>query len=394
MGTIPDMPKDEGADLETWFASARRADKEELIRQIDVITKSPVVNGVLKSVSGLMAVLNKDRQVLAVNDNFLALLGIENPSGALGMRPGEVLQCVHSSDNVAGCGTGEFCSTCGAAIAIVTSLMTNSPVERKCIMTAKRGNGTEDFCFKVKATPLQIKGSRFVLLFLLDNTEQERRVELERAFFHDIKNKVMGLDCTIEQMSCEKRDSPQLYDKIRRLSGSLVREVKIQSSIANNSYNDLAIVPSSSSLHQIIREICDIMSNHPAASGKILTIVEPIPAIDITTDVPLLVRVVNNMLVNAMEATAEGGEIKLWLDQGKDSITFSVWNAAVIPRDTAKRIFQRYFSTKQEPGRGLGTYSMKLFGEKFLGGKVKFTTSENDGTVFSFSVPRIVSKPV
>ena len=52
------------------------------------------------------------------------------------------------------------------------------------------------------------------------------------------------------------------------------------------------------------------------------------------------------------------------------------------------RIFQRYYSTKGEPGRGLGTYSMKLFGEQYLGGEVRFDTSESEGTVFSLRLPR------
>ncbi len=381
-----------GSELKTWFASARRATKEELIRQIDYITQSPVVNAVLTSVSGLMAVLNEDRQVLAVNDSFLGLLGINTPGEVLGLRPGEVLHCTHATDTIAGCGTGEFCSTCGAAIAIVTSLATNRPAERSCILTSDRGNSTQDFYFAVKAVPLTLEGSRFVLLFLQDFTEQERRSELARAFFHDIKNMVMGLGCTIELMSTEKmKDSPQLRDKIRRLSDNLIREVKIQSAIANNSYTDLLIAPCSGSLHQVIFEIRDIISSHPAAFGKSLTIATPIPSIDIVTDFPFLVRVLNNMLVNALEATGEGGEVKMWIDQEEESVTFRVFNRAVIPPDTAKRIFQRFFSTKLEPGRGLGTYSMKLFGEKFLGGKVSFTTSGKDGTVFSLSIPKNAS---
>jgi K+-sensing histidine kinase KdpD len=384
-----DRPRDEGSGLKTWFASARRANKEELIRQIDLVTKSPVVNGVLTSVSGLMAVLNEDRQVLAVNDSFLALLGIDNPSATLGLRPGEVLQCTHSRDNSAGCGTGEYCATCGAAIAIVTSLMTNKPVERKCVLTAQRGNSPEDFCFWVKATPLNLEGSQFLFLFLQDVTEQEQRSGLNRAFLHDIKNMVMGLGCTIELMSHEKmKTSPQLQDKILRLSESLVREVSIQSSFINNSYTDFSVAPNLVSVHKLICEIQDIFSNHPAAFNKTLTISEPIPSIDIVTDLPLVVRVLNNMLVNAFEATDEGGEIKLSIEERKESVVFRVWNRSVIPKEVTKRIFQRFYSTKREPGRGLGTYSMKLFGEKFLGGRIRFTTSENKGTEFSFSIPK------
>jgi sensor histidine kinase regulating citrate/malate metabolism len=56
----------------------------------------------------------------------------------------------------------------------------------------------------------------------------------------------------------------------------------------------------------------------------------------------------------------------------------------VLP-EIANRIFQRNFSTKAQAGRGVGTYSMKLFGEKILGGKVSFTSSREDGTVFKFT---------
>mgnify|MGYP006293419399 CR=1 len=37
-------------------------------------------------------------------------------------------------------------------------------------------------------------------------------------------------------------------------------------------------------------------------------------------------------------------------------------------------LFKRSFSTKGV-GRGIGTYSMKLFGEKYLKGKVDFKNS-------------------
>ena len=67
-------------------------------------------------------------------------------------------------------------------------------------------------------------------------------------------------------------------------------------------------------------------------------------------------------------------------------ISFCVWNAQAIPQKFAIRIFQRNFSTKEQAGRGIGTYSMKLFGEKFLGGRVSFTSSPKKGTVFRLTL--------
>jgi signal transduction histidine kinase len=93
------------------------------------------------------------------------------------------------------------------------------------------------------------------------------------------------------------------------------------------------------------------------------------------------------MLTNAFEATEHGGEVKLQVDCEKNGVTFSVWSRRAIPNHLAERIFQRNFTTKKEPGRGLGTYAMKLFGEHYLGGKVDFETSESYGTVFRLWVP-------
>lgn len=94
------------------------------------------------------------------------------------------------------------------------------------------------------------------------------------------------------------------------------------------------------------------------------------------------------MVTNALEATSNDGTVKVWAEkQDASHLSFCVWNHKPIPQDIAPRIFQRNFSTKQGAGRGIGTYSMKLFGEQILGGQVSFITSPEEGTVFRFSLP-------
>ncbi len=98
-------------------------------------------------------------------------------------------------------------------------------------------------------------------------------------------------------------------------------------------------------------------------------------------------RVLCNMIINALEATDVNGLVKVWAEEKKAELSFYSWNNRVIPESVTNRIFQRNFSTKQQSGRGIGTYSMKLFGETILGGKVSFSSSETDGTVFRLSLP-------
>ena len=57
------------------------------------------------------------------------------------------------------------------------------------------------------------------------------------------------------------------------------------------------------------------------------------------------------------------------------------------PEEQTLRIFHRNYTTKEGQGRGLGTYSMKLLGEKVLGGEVDFSTSPGGGIVFSLTLP-------
>lgn len=76
------------------------------------------------------------------------------------------------------------------------------------------------------------------------------------------------------------------------------------------------------------------------------------------------------------------------VEQEPDLIRLRVWNAGAIPAAVQPRIFQRYFSTKSDSGRGHGTWAMKLFGEELLGGQVRFETSEASGTIFEIALPR------
>jgi len=68
-------------------------------------------------------------------------------------------------------------------------------------------------------------------------------------------------------------------------------------------------------------------------------------------------------------------------------VDFSVNNPSKMSIEVQKQIFQRSFSTKGS-GWGIGTYSMKLFGEKYLGGTVSFESSEEEGTTFHIVLPK------
>ena len=372
--------------MDTYFASAERTDKKKLASEIKMVTESQVISTLLLSVGGLVAILDENRQILAINDSFLKLLGITDPSEILGLRPGEALKCINCNKEPGGCGTTKFCSTCGTAIAIVASLKENKPSERLCALTFFSEGKAVDIALSVKSQPIKMNDTTILLLFLKDITSEQQRAALERTFFHDINNMLSGLLGTSELLLLENNKS-DIVKSIHESSLRLMREIDIQKCLLQSGTKGYRPFWQTLDVAQVMDELKSNFKNHHATKNKTI-IFQPITSsLSVKTDVSLLLRILSNMLTNALEATEENGTVKFWLNNENNFLTFFVWNRQSIPKDISRRIFQRNFSTKEGSGRGIGTYSMKLFGNQILGGKINFTTSEKDGTVFTLSLP-------
>ncbi|MEW6428854.1 MAG: PAS domain-containing sensor histidine kinase [Thermodesulfobacteriota bacterium] len=374
--------------METRFASPERSDHDDLQIDIGNIVHNPFFDGVLTAASGLVAVLNRHRQVVAVNDSFLDMLGISDPEKVLGLRPGEAIGCIHADETAGGCGTGRFCPSCGAAIAIVTSLRDNHYQERYCAATVRRNGVESDLCLRVQATPLNLDGRAYVLLFLQDVSRLQRWETMERIFFHDLNNLLTALLGASGLLANMPDNHGDLIEKIRQIAARAAREVAVQRSIAREKLEACTPFLQEIRIPALVEELKNTILSHPAAAGKTLTIAGELEIDGLRSDISLLFRVIVNMLMNAFEASPPGGEIRLTVTAGEDSLLISVWNRGGIAEEVQPRVFQRYFSTKDSIGRGFGTYAMKLFGEQFLGGSVSFTSSAEEGTTFHLRLPR------
>lgn len=374
--------------MDSHFAPAERKDDGEIQRELESISNNPVIDTLLKSVAGLLAVLNENRQILAVNDEFLKMLGVDNAGGLLGLRLGEVVGCDHAHDMPGGCGTSRFCATCGAAIAMVVALEKGRTEERECIIEIGADDKRADLHLRVKSYPMQFHGQSLVLLFMQDITAQQRKAAMERVYFHDVENIILALGQTIEEFDHEDELSLRRFvTHIRKLAWRLGKEVEVQRVISDVDFGEFEYAMRGVSVHRVFQELRSVFSDQPVAKGKDVGIPVDVPDQIIKTDLALLVRVLASMLTNALEATDWGGKVRLWLEQTETGLAFCVWNNKAIPKNVARRIFERNFTTKTEAGRGFGTYSMKLFGERYLKGKVSFKTSVSTGTIFRLELP-------
>ncbi len=374
---------------ETFFAPAPRAGRDELDQAVAFASVNPIINAVMTNLGGLLVVLNPERQIIAINDALLTMMGIDSPAKALGLRPGEAIRCVHANDHPGGCGTSKSCATCGLAIMIMGALEGAGAGERECVLTALRAGEQVDLDFRVQSCAIPANGRDFILICLREISTEKRRAALERTFFHDVNNVITGLQgaCYLLRTSESESESRETRRQIQKLSDRLAKEVAIQRAMLANNAEAYQPKPQPVHIDAVLKELRDTIGNSPVADGKILRVTPTNAGLTVNTDWSLLLRILTNMLANAFEATAPAGEVRLWADLDAESITFHVWNERIIPESIAGRIFQQYFTTKSGPGRGLGAYAMKLFGEKYLHGKVDFTSGEATGTEFRLRIP-------
>jgi len=371
--------------MKSHFATPERKSPQELHTEIEHINSSILMSRLLTSVNGILAILNPHRQIISVNTQFLEWCGVKNAQSLLGLRPGEVLECSYCHLEKGGCGTSEYCSTCGAAIAIVSSMEKKEAVEQICALKTEKDRQVQEMVLKVKAQPMELQGKTFQLLYLQDITRQQHRAALERSFFHDINNMLFGLAGASEMLGMENPHSqflPMMEQALHRIR----QEMDIQKQLLKSKDCTISThwLPINVSL--LLNELGQFFQQHPACRGKKLIIEEPEQGEEIISDRSLLFRILSNMITNALEASVEGDTVKLWVERDK-SLSFKVWNRQSIPENVSLRIFQRNYSSKEGEGRGFGTYSMKLFGEQILGGKVRFTSSQEEGTLFQLSLP-------
>ncbi len=378
----------------SWFLPAERVTDAELGAQVARATENPIVDAILEAWGSAVAVLNAERQILAINHSYLRLLGVTDPGAALGLRPGEAIGCTHAEDAPGGCGTSRACATCGTAVALAVSAAGQVADERDCVLTVTRGGEPTDLDLRIRAAPLDLDGARHTVLTVTDRTADRRRASLERAFLHDLSNLVAGLSGAADALgSPDPVEVREVADDVRLLATRLAREIQFQRALAAERPGSFRVPVERVEVGALLERLGKLFHHHPAATGKALVASAASRDLALSTDGFLLDRVLTNMLLNAFEATPVGGEVRLSVDEEADGIHFRVWNPGAIPAALAPRIFQRYFSTKPGDGRGQGTFVMKLFGERYLGGAVTFDSSPDDGTAFELRLPRGAGPP-
>jgi signal transduction histidine kinase len=373
------------AQLETSHAPSSRSSETELNRQRALFEKQAGMAQILDAMPNMVAILNQDRQIVLANTALIDGLGGKDATRVIGCRPGEILGCPHAMENGLGCGTTRSCRTCGATNAILAAQM-GQVATRECSILPLHKLDALDL--RITATPLDMGDERFVI-FAIQDIAHEKRVELlHRTFFHDILNSaggVQGLSYLVddaEDMGEVHEYAPLLVNQAEQM----VTAIEAQRDMLAAERGDLVVSDQPVGSLTMIQAAMDLYGSHEVAEGKTIARDPGSARLILATSKSLLQRTLGNMLKNALEASAVGDTVTIGCEDGSGTARFWVQNPTVMPESVRLQVFNRSFSTKGT-GRGIGTYSMKLLGEKYLGGKVGFSSAEGQGTRFWIELP-------
>ncbi|MGC4000689.1 MAG: ATP-binding protein [Anaeromyxobacter sp.] len=371
----------------THFAPAALASDADLGAAIRQVADNPLLTQLLEAVGSVLLVINAERQVVAANEGALRAAGIapdELPS-ILGLRIGESFGCLHVESAPNGCGTGHACSSCGVARAIVDSQINHRIVEYECAIRTARDGFERTQEYSARVSPLTGTRPPLFLVTLHDIADKKRREALERVFLHDLMNTLSAVSAYRCLAQNRVLDEGAYLQQLNHLIARVIDEVKVHRTLLDAEHEQPAIQLERLGTRELVEALKVGFEVHEQLGARQLSI----ECCDefLESDRTLLLRVLTNMLKNAFEATAPKGTVTLRCFREDHHVVFSVSNPGMIPEEIASHIFTRSFSTKGESGRGFGTYSMRLFGERFLHGKVRFTTSQEEGTSFFLCLP-------
>lgn len=344
----------------------------------------------LPEIDSLFVILGQSHQVLTISDDMIRRFGVAECSKYFGLRLGEPFEGEYPNP-----GNGSYGhdaertnNKCRGAIAQALRESDFCQTERAITLHMVANTNNENIVLGVKAHPILIGGQKVLLLSFRDRTQELQTLSAERNLLHDLNNHLSSISIIFEMFTANltgrERNLAANGLMVARHMASEIAVHQAQSHGGSTALFDLPIV-----VIDLLDEVKTMASTHPAAADRLITI-----SLDKCADGNLRVngrvllgRILINMVVNACEATAPGGIVRLSATRRDDRVELSVWNREQMPPDAQRRVFRRHFSSKGGPSRGIGTWSMKELGERLLGGKVSFTSTKLDGTTFLINIP-------
>jgi len=231
-----------------------------------------------------------------------------------------------------------------------------------------------------------------------ERTLQAERVaawrELARRLAHELKNPLFPLQVTVENLVRAKEKSPELFEEVfRESTDTLLAEVNNLKTIIGR-FSEFARMPQPqrrpTQLNDVVQSVLRVFQAQAAASPAIRMRAELDPHLpQVSADPDLLHRALSNLVLNAIDALPQGGDIVVATSAapGSDDVELSVRDTGSgLTQEECARLFTPYYTTKQH-GTGLGLAIVQSVVSDH-GGKISVESTKEKGTTFRIELPR------
>jgi len=225
---------------------------------------------------------------------------------------------------------------------------------------------------------------------LLAKTERDLAWrEMAKQVAHEIKNPLTPMKLSIQYLDRAAKEQPEkAQEMIPKISSTLIEQIDNLSQIASE-FSNFATMPQATNEKVILNEIVETIHDlFRKRDDMDIHMIEPIDDLTVFADKNHLVRILNNLLKNAIQAIPEKRrgkiDIELKRENGDALIRISD-NGSGIPDHMKEKVFTPNFTTKNS-GTGLGLAISANMIESF-NGKIYFETKVGKGTDFYVRIP-------
>lgn len=234
------------------------------------------------------------------------------------------------------------------------------------------------------------------LVELTDNVrKQERQAMFGRiaaGLVHDISHPIQNIGNSCK-LILKMHDDLEYRDLFRRTVDRELAAVKRVLEDLRNVARPIPLEHFPLDLNRTIGEVMETMRPVAETAGVSLTASLAAAAPFIEGDVFALGRVYRNLILNALQATAPGGDVTVTTSvaNGRARVTVADTGCG-IPSDRLPKIFDDFVTTKRR-GLGLGLAISKKIVEQ-LGGTIAVASEVGRGTTFTLEFPATNARPM
>jgi signal transduction histidine kinase len=203
---------------------------------------------------------------------------------------------------------------------------------------------------------------------------------------HEVKNPLNAILLHVEvakaRLSRGETDVGQQMEIISREILRLDRVVKTFLDFSRPVELNLGTV----AVQDLMGEIVELARPQAEAAGIEVKVAQEAEGVEVRVDRDLMKQAVLNVVVNAIEAMPEGGELRFEASASEDTAEIRVSDTgAGIPPELRDKIFRLYFTTRKE-GSGIGL-AMTFRIVQLHDGTIDFASEPGKGTSFYIRLP-------